>query len=239
MNANYQTSEFGKNISSRVLRIDFSRVVSRFAEMSASSYRVRRATLEDVGSLTELWTSMNFAVADLARRTTEFQVAEDAGGKLLGAVAIQIAEKQGRIHSEAFGDFALADQLRPLLWERLQAVANNHGLLRLWTDEKAPFWNHCGLGKADAEAIQKLPVLWRGQTTEWLTIKLREDVAAVISADKEFAMFMEAEKQKTERTMQNAKLLKLVATLVSLGLLIVVCAGAFLILKKNPKLLGH
>ena len=207
--------------------------------MSASSYRVRRATLEDVAALTELWNTMNFPSAELAKRTMEFQLAEDSSGKLLGAVGIQIAEKQGRIHSEAFGDFALADQLRPLLWDRLQSIANNHGLLRVWTDEKAPFWSHCGLAKADAEALQKLPVLWRGQVGDWLTLKLRDDIAAVMSADKEFAMFMAAEKEKTERTMQQAKLLKLVATLVSLGLVLVVFIGAFILLKRNPRLLGH
>jgi N-acetylglutamate synthase-like GNAT family acetyltransferase len=207
--------------------------------MSASSYRVRRATLEDVAALTELWNTMQFDSAELAKRTMEFQLAEDSNGKLLGAIGIQIAEKQGRIHSEAFGDFALADQLRPMLWERLQSVANNHGLLRIWTDEKAPFWSHCGLAKADAEALQKVPALWRGQGGDWLTLKLRDDIAAVVSADKEFAMFMEAEKQKTERTMQQAKLLKLVATLVSLGLVLLVFAGAFILLKKNPRLLGH
>ena len=207
--------------------------------MSASSYRVRRATLEDVSALTELWNTMNFPSAELAKRTTEFQIAEDSVGKLLGALGMQIAEKQGRIHSEAFGDFSLADQLRPMLWERIQSVANNHGLLRLWTDEKAPFWSHCGLAKADAEALQKLPALWRVHGADWLTLKLRDDVAAVMSADKEFAMFMAAEKEKTERTMQQAKLLKLVATLVSLGLVLLVFIGAFILLKKNPRLLGH
>jgi hypothetical protein len=126
-----------------------------------------------------------------------------------------------------------------MLWERLQSVANNHGLVRIWTDEKAPFWSHCGLAKADAEALQKLPVLWRSQAGDWLTLKLRDDIAAVMSADKEFAMFMASEKEKTERTMQQAKMLKLVATLVSLGLVLLVFAGAFILLKKNPRLLGH
>jgi hypothetical protein len=46
--------------------------------------RVRRATLEDLEMLTALWTSMKFSAADLKNRLIEFQVAEDAGGKVAG-----------------------------------------------------------------------------------------------------------------------------------------------------------
>ena len=167
--------------------------------MSSSNYRVRRATLDDIGQLTAMWESMHYPTEDLARRVTEFQVAEDADGKLLGALGLQIAERQGLIHSEAFSDFALAEHLRPLLWDRVHAVATNHGLLRVWTQEQAPFWNHCGLLAADAEALEKLPVLWRGPSSPWLTLKLKDDVETVMSLDKEFALFMESEKQRTER----------------------------------------
>src|SRR5689334_20536855 len=129
--------------------------------MTSTNYRVRRATLDDVGQLTTLWQSMRFPADELARRITEFQVAEALDGKVLGAVGLQIAQRHGRIHSEAFTDFALADQLRPLFWDRLQGVATNHGLLRFWTQEEAPFWSHCGLIAPDAEALEKLPLLWR------------------------------------------------------------------------------
>ena len=64
-----------------------------FAIVSGSNYRVRRATLEDIGALSELWKSMRFPVEELSRRVTEFQVAEAADGKLLGALGMQMAEK--------------------------------------------------------------------------------------------------------------------------------------------------
>ena len=198
---------------------------------------MRRATLEDIGALTDLWKSMRFPAEDLSRRVTEFQVAESADGKLLGALGMQMAEKQGRIHSEGFTDFSLAEQLRPLLWERIQSLATNHGLLRLWTKEDAPFWNRCGLVKADEEALAKLPAIWRNEPPNWLTVKLRDDIEAVVSLDKEFAMFMESEKARTNRAFQQAKILKMVATLIAIALLGLVCVGAFLVLKRNPNLL--
>ena len=182
---------------------------------------------------------MNFPADDLGKRITEFQVAEAAEGKLVGAVGVQMAERQGRIHSEVFSDFALADQLRPLLWERIHSVATNHGLLRLWTQEHAPFWSHCGLAKADAETLEKLPAIWRGASSPWLTLKLKDDLETVASLDKEFALFMQSEKQRTERAFRQARVLKLFATLIAFVLLILVIAAAFYVWRRNPRLLGR
>ncbi len=177
---------------------------------------------------------MQFPTEELSKRITEFQIGESAEGALLGAVGLQIAGKQGRIHSEGFTDFAFADQVRPLLWERMQSVATNHGLTRFWTQEKAPFWNHCGLAKADAEALAKLPAVWKTVPGDWLTLKLRDDVEALISADQEFAAFMAAEKLRTQRAFAHAKVLKIVATFLAIGLFGLVVLGAFILFKKNP-----
>jgi hypothetical protein len=187
--------------------------------------------------LTALWTSMHFSPDDLGKQVTEFQIAETGESDLVGAVGMQIAQKQGKIHGEAFSDFGLADTLRPMLWERLQAVATNHGLLRLWTQEEAPFWRQRGLVKADDGALQKLPAVWKTAGTDWLTLKLREDLESIVSADKEFAMFMEAEKQRSLRTMQHAKVLKFVAALVAFGVILMVLLAAGYLVRKNPNLL--
>lgn len=205
--------------------------------MNSSIYRVRRATLDDIGPLTALWKSMHFPVEDLAKRITEFQVVVGGEDQLLGAAGLQIAERQGLIHSEAFTDFALAESLRPLLWERLNSVAANHGLLRFWTHEQAPFWHHCGLVPANAESLQKLPALWRTQPSSWLTLKLREDIAAVMSLDQEFALLMQSEKDRTARVMQHARVLKVVAALIAAAVLILALGAAFYLLRRNPHLL--
>src|SRR5690242_10343011 len=86
--------------------------------MDSSNYRIRRATLDDISALMALWQSMHLPAGELSKRVTEFQIAESTEAKLLGAVGLQMAERQGRVHSEAFSDFALAEQLRPLLWDR-------------------------------------------------------------------------------------------------------------------------
>jgi len=202
--------------------------------MSARKYRVRRATLDDLGQLMVIWESMKFPADDLAKRVTEFQVAEDLDGKVLGAVALQMSQRQGLIHSEGFHDFGVSEHLRPLLWDRLQSVATNHGLLRLWTSEQAPFWSHCGLQKPDDTALEKLPAEWRQVSGSWLTLKLKDDVQEIISAEKEFALFMESEKQRTERALRQARVLKGVATFLAVVLFVLVAIGAYFVLKNSP-----
>src|ERR1017187_10738207 len=92
------------------LGFEFSGPNPKVGGVSSSKYRVRRATLDDIGQLTALWDSMQYPTQDLARRVTEFQVAEGPDGAMLGALGLQIAERQGRVHSEAFGDFALRSE---------------------------------------------------------------------------------------------------------------------------------
>jgi N-acetylglutamate synthase-like GNAT family acetyltransferase len=209
---------------------------SKLHGVSSAKYRVRRATLDDIGPLTALWDSMQYHTQDLAKRVTEFQVAEGADGVVLGAVGLQLAGRQGLVHSEAFSDFSLADHLRPLLWDRIQNIATNQGLLRLWTQEQAPFWNHCGMVKADEEALHKLPAGWRGPSSPWLTLKLRDDTEIVMSADKEFALFMQSEKQRSEQVIRRAKNVKTVMTLLAFALLILVVAWAIRMLMRHPQL---
>ena len=209
------------------------------AEMSSGNYRIRRATLDDIEPLTALWGSMHFQPEQLAKQVTEFQLAEDGDGKLLGAVGLQLMERQGLIHSEGFTDFALAEPLRPLLLERIRTLATNHGLLRLWTREQAPFWARSGLQKADAEALKLLPAAWGEPNAKWITLKLKDDVEALLAADREFAMFMEAEKARTARALQQARILKFVATLLALVLLGIVLAGTFVIFRHNPQFIRH
>jgi hypothetical protein len=149
---------------------------------------------------------------------------------------LQVAQRQGLVHSEGFTDFALGDTLRPLLWERIQAVAMNQGLVRLWTRETAPFWSHCGLVEADAEALEKLPAPWRGLPSAWRTLKLRDDLDTVVSAEKEFAVFVESERRQIARALQRGKVLKSVATFLAFLVLALALGAVFYLLWRNRRL---
>ena len=206
--------------------------------MSSSNHRVRRATLDDRSALKALWESMRFTEPDLDKRLTEFQVVEDPDGKLVGALALQLSAKHGRIYGEGFTDFALADQLRPLFWERLQSLALNHGLVRLWTQEHAPFWKQCGLLPADAKSLEKLPPAWGGASASWFTIQLRDETA-VLSVDKEFELFREAEKRRIQNALRYAKTIKIAATVIAIILALFVVVAAIRLFQQNPQMLGR
>lgn len=206
--------------------------------MSAAPLRVRRATIDDLATLKALWQELKLDATDLERRLTEFQVAEGTDGRLVGGVALQMIQGQGLLHSEVFSDFAIADQARPLLWERLQAVAANHGLLRVWTRESAPFWSHCGLRTATGEQLAKLPEPWRVRDARWLVLQLREETSATLSVEREFEVFMRTEKERSQAAIQQAKTLKTVATVLALLLAVAVIGVAVYALRHNPRLIA-
>jgi N-acetylglutamate synthase-like GNAT family acetyltransferase len=200
-----------------------------------TSYRVRRATLDDLAVLRPVWQSMHLPVVELEKHLTEFQTVEAADGKIVGAVGFHIAEKQGLLHSEAFSDFAAADAARPLLWERFQVLAANHGIFRVWTRESAPFWKSLGFQPANPELLPRLPAAWNrpDQKDGWLTLQLKDE-QAVVSMEKELALFMEAEKQRTARMFDQARVLKGIATVLAVGFAIFVLVALILLFRKGP-----
>jgi N-acetylglutamate synthase-like GNAT family acetyltransferase len=201
--------------------------------MQATGFNVRRATLEDIPTLLTLWKSMQYPADELARNVTGFQVVVDAEGALAGALGFEVLGKQGRIHSEAFVDFAWADQFRPMLWGKIITLANNHGLTRLWTREQSPFYKQQDMVPPNDDAMKLLPPQWQVGTGAWFTIKLREELDTLLKADQEFALFMAAEKERTQQAIERGKLLKVFATVIAVALCALVLAGIFYIAQRG------
>lgn len=203
--------------------------------MNTAEHRVRRATVDDLQELKALWNSMQLPVEELEKRLTDFQVVEAGDGKLIGALGFQINDRHGRLHSEAFADFTLADQFRQLLWRRIQSLAMNHGVFRVWTQEKAPFWTRNGFQPANPEAQQKIPAVWNVPGTSWMTLQLKDE-EAISSMEKELALFMESEKQRTAKTLDQARLIKNLVTIVACGFALVLIGAAiyFFIFRRVP-----
>ena len=207
--------------------------------MTSQHFRLRRATLDDLGQLATLWEPMGFSTPELSRRVTEFQVVEGSKGVVLGAIALHAVERQGLLHSEAFADFSQADELRGLLWERLLGVAANQGLWRIWTRETAPFWVHSGLARAGEQDLASLPAAWREGHDGWLTIKLREDVETIMKADANFAVFMAQERQKTAKTASMARAFRIMVTVIAFALAALALAAIYVLYPKMPRPPGN
>ena len=103
---------------------------------------------------------------------------------------------------------------RPLAAERIQSLASNHGVFRLWTRE-ALFWARQGFELAAPELSKRLPEPWARMGGDWLTLQLKDE-QALVSMEKELALFMETERQRSQRTLESAKLVKTIATIIAI-----------------------
>jgi N-acetylglutamate synthase-like GNAT family acetyltransferase len=202
--------------------------------MDSTVLRVRRATTDDREGLKALWQSMLLPADELEKRVTEFQVVESTDGQLLGAIGIQIVRQHAWLHSEGYLDFADADQARQLFWERVQTLASNHGVFRMWTQESSPFWSQLGFRPASAGKLSELPPEWQPIRGDWFVLQLKDEEAIANALDKDFAAFMSAEKRNTERTYEQARTLKNIITVIGFAIGIL-CFGfaAYLLIHRN------
>ncbi len=189
--------------------------------MSQAAYRVRRATVDDLESLRNLWRAMSFSLEGLDKRITEFQVVETDEG-ICGMAGLEVSGRQGRVHGEAFLDFAHADVLRGLLWERLKMVAANRGVARYWTEETAPFWRQAGFEQPGEAAWTKFPAGWGGEKARWLTLQAWDEDKVDKTLAKELAQFKDYERAQQAATLRRGRMIKFIATMLAVVLAIFV-----------------
>ena len=203
--------------------------------MTMPNPQVRRATVEDVSKLVQLWQQENLPWENLEKRFKEFQVIEGPNGELLGAIGFQITGQEALLHNEVFLSPEHGEYVREKLWERAQMIAKNHGLFRVWTQFSAPFWRGNGFQAPHGDTLLKLPAAFGSSQGPWLVIQLREDTGPAVSLDKEFALFKEAEREATEKMFRQAKTLKFIAAAIAIlvATLVVVWAVYFLMVQKK------
>ena len=183
---------------------------------------VRRATLDDLNALKALWESMRLSPEALEPKLTEFQVVENADHEVLGAIGIQFAKPYALLHSEGYTDFSIADEARQLFWVRLQTLAANHGIFRLWTQERSPFWKSYGFQPPTSETLARLPGEWSNEFTgAWLTYALKDEeaiTAALQHHQLQFESYRKAEAEVTQRAQARASSIRTVLTVLFFGI---------------------
>lgn len=201
--------------------------------MNPGQLQIRRATVDDLPALRALWLGAQLPAAELEARLTEFQVVLSEG-EFAGAIGMQILRQHGRMHSEDYSDFAVADRAREMFWERIQSIASNLGVFRLWTQETSPFWTRWGFHVPDAETLAKLPEEWRALKGRWLTLELKNEEAINHALQNQFAGFMDSERRQTARVEDQARVLRLVVTIAGFAIFAVCVAVAiFLFLRRQ------
>ncbi len=95
------------------------------------------------------------------------------------------------------------------------------------------------MAPASPEELGKLPAVWRGPAAGWLTLKLRDDLDTLMAADKEFAIFMATERQRTARTLEYAKVLRSIAKFVAFAAIALAICAMLYVLFRNRQLPGR
>lgn len=193
---------------------------ARLPGVNPHRLNIRRANVDDLPALQALWVSMQIKADGLETRLTEFQVVE-ADRAFAGAVGVQFIRTAARLHSEGFTDFALADEARKLFWERIQTLAANHGIFRVWTQENSPFWTRWGFQAANAEQLDRLPDEWKNLEGRWLTLELKNEEVINAALKSQFAGFMDDEKKQTAGVSQKARTINTIITVLGFAIGIV------------------
>jgi N-acetylglutamate synthase-like GNAT family acetyltransferase len=201
--------------------------------MPPGQLQIRRATVDDLPALRALWLAAKLPADELEGRLTEFQVVE-SGGQFAGALGLEVLRQHARLHSEDYADFAVADAARELFWERVQTVAANHGVFRIWTQETSPFWTHWGFQPATVEMLARRPDEWKNLAGRWLTLELKNEDAIKDALQNQFAGFMDAEKKQTERVVNQARKLRLFITIGGFAVFLICLAVAFYLFLHRP-----
>lgn len=182
--------------------------------MNPDALTARRANIDDLPALKALWAGAGLDVLEAERHLTEFQLCFDGNQALAACAAMRVAGKSALLHSEAFVHPEAEDLARAALWPRFQALARNHGLAKIWTLEEAPFWHQNGFTAADEAGMKKFPPQFGDPHARWHCLTLKEENIEVISLEKEFELFQQAQKESTDRMLKQAKFLKQLAILV-------------------------
>ncbi len=205
--------------------------------MNPQSCNIRRATLEDVPFLRPLWNDAQLPVNELEKRFTEFQLVEDEEGELLGAIGLTMVQRHGHIHSEAFIHPEAEDMVRPLLWDRLNTLARNHGLIRFWCLEEAPFWRYyAGFKEATSTELENMPAGFGDAAKHWLTLELMDENHPLLNMEQHLEMFRQEQLKEMEKMRSRANFLRNLATIIAFVLFSIIMLGGVLLLRKrNPQ----
>jgi len=150
----------------------------------------------------------------------------------IGGLGVELADVAGNLQEVAGRVSGQSDRFGHLQKTAETMVSANHGIVRLWTQEDAPFWKQTGFQPADEDTLKKLPAAWLHENSAWLTLQLKSE-EALVSMEKELAIFMQAEKARTAKMQDRARIIKAFATIVAVIFGVFVIGALIFLMRKN------
>lgn len=226
--------------SDKLCPLNFAEPVSTLPAVDSFAPSARRATIDDLPSLQALWIEAGQPWEELEKFLGEFQVVADPDGSLIAASGLLVEGSEGLLHTETIAQRASeqADELRALLWRRLQIVARNQGVVRMWTAEESPYWA-TEFSTASAAAVQgcSASFLANDPQATWRIRELVDANRAKQMVNEQMAIWAASRSQEREQFQRKTRLFMSVA-LVLVALIIGICAWMlFKVMNAQPDLL--
>lgn len=172
--------------------------------MVSSQFKIRRAHIVDLTELRPLWRTAGIYSLELEKRFTEFQIVVNEDAQVVAAFAIEIKTKEAHIHSDAYADSDDNPAIREAVWKRIQSLAENHGLIRLWAN-KDEFWSGIGFEEPNKKELARGVELFGSTMTRRLMMRLREEEDIQKLAEAQFELFQQSSVAERERIMEQGK----------------------------------
>ena len=196
--------------------------------MSSSGYKIRRVHVADLNELRSVWRAAGIYSLELEKRFTEFQIVIDREAAIVASFGVDVRGKEGHIHSVAFRANTPKEELLEVIWNRAQTLAENHGLLRLWSPDE-PFWSGVGFAKPDEKARKQAAELYDATMDRRLMLQLRDEADIQMLAEAQFELFQQSTVAERERILERGKVYRNAA--IAFALLVVIggliAAGLF------------
>jgi len=187
--------------------------------MDDSVLITRRATVDDLPQLKQLWEERSYPVDEFERRITDFYLVENKKvRKILAVIGICFLEGAAMVHCELFCDIENQNLYRDMLWSNLKKLARNKGASRLWLQGQVSFWKNKGFEVATEELLMEKPDFpYTEERVPWFFFQLF-DAEKIAEAD-----FQLKEMQKTEMDQLSNQLIWLRNIGLVTGFTIIAC----------------
>lgn len=204
--------------------------------MEPPALSARRATVEDLPALQELWRRTGLPALELERYVTEFQVVPGAAeGTLAAALGLMVEGNDALLHTEAIGDHETADALRAGLWRRVQIVARNQGVHRLWTQEDAEYWRTGGFAPPPPQMLAATKASFIDPAATWLVCALVDPAKAGLQVNEQMAIWQSARSQEAQDLQARIRLVRNVALSFAALVTISACALFLYVILRHPE----
>lgn len=201
--------------------------------MESPAFSCRRATVDDLPALQDLWLSAGLPWEELEKFVTEFQVVEQEDGRLDAAIGLMVDGTESLLHTEAIRAGTDADTLRAALWRRIQIVARNQGVHRVWTQEDAPYWIASGFAGASTHDLAAFRAPFLDQESGWRFIPIVDPAKANIAVQEQMALWQATREQEAEEFQRKVKTFRAVAFLL-FGIVVALAMGVlWMVMKTN------